>query len=176
MKGGVKVKSTVNQRMTTVERIINRVSELATTVSVITLVALVLLVTTDVVMRYFFARPIPGSDEITTYMMISVGFLGLGLTALNDQHIKVELIVEHFPRLGQKVIVIINYCIVVGVSGLLGFEAFEEAMLVKKMHLASSITNIPSWPFYLIVTLGFFLLMVAALMLLVQTVSKGGKE
>lgn len=170
------MKSTVNQRVPTVEQIINRVTEMATAVAAIVLGGLVLLVTTDVLMRYFFNKPIPGSDELTTYMMVGIGFLGLGLTALNNQHIKVEIIVVRFPPLGQFVINIINYCVVIGVSGLLGTQALREALLVKKMGLASSITDIPQWPFFLIVTLGYYLLLVAALMLLVQTVSKGGKE
>lgn len=170
------VNSTVKPRVSRIEKIINRVTELATAIAAIALGGLVLLVTTDVLRRYFLNKPIQGSDELTTYMMVGIGFLGLGLTALNNQHIKVEIIVDRFPRLGQKIMDIINYCVVTGVSGLLGIQAFKEGMLSKKMGLASSITGIPQWPFFMIVTLGFGLLFISALMLLARTVSKEGKE
>lgn len=168
--------STMQPRASKVGQVISRVTELATAIAGIALGGLVLLVTADVVMRYFFNKPIPGSDEYTTYMMVAIGFLGLGLTALNNQHIKVEIIVDRFPRVGQYVMDIINFCVVIGVSGLLGIQAFKESLLSKKMGLASSITGIPQWPFFMIVTLGFLLMLVAALMLLLRTLSKEGKE
>lgn len=157
-------------------KIVTWLTRLAIVVAALNLATMVLITFADVTLRYFFSRPIVGSAELTQYLMIGTGFLGLGICALEKQHIKVELLVEHFPRRGQRVIDIINYIVVIGLSVILGWQSYAQSLVAKMLNLSGQMTHIPQYPFYWIVTFGYLLLAVAALLLLVQTVAQGVKK
>ena len=158
------------------EQIVSRITKLAIAVAAIDLAALVIMTVVDVTLRYFFNSPITGSSEITQYMMVGIGFLGLGICALEHQHLKVEIVVEHFSKRTQWVIDIINYIAVIGLAVVLAWRSLAESSIARLLHLTSNITGIPLYPFYWIVTFGFILLALVALMQLVQTIIKGVEE
>lgn len=156
-----------------VEKTVSRVIELSASLGVIILGAMMLLTVADVILRYFFNSPINGSAEYTRNMMVAVGFLGLAWSALKGGHIKVDLVVgKMFSQRGQAVIDSINHLVVLGLSILLGSQALSQSMVVRHLQLKSTITGIPVFPFYLIVTFGFIMLLLASIILLVHSISK----
>ena len=111
------------------EKIINGVSETFGVLAVVVLVFMMLLTVMDVILRYFFNNPITASAEITEYMMVVVGFLGMAWCALKGGHIKVELIVGRWPQRGQAVINIINALLILGVCTLIASRSFAEGFM-----------------------------------------------
>jgi C4-dicarboxylate transporter, DctQ subunit len=64
-----------------------------------------LAVCTDVVMRYFFNRPIPGVLQFTEYSLLYIPFLAAAYVLKEDGHIKVDIVLD---RLNRKVQSLIN--------------------------------------------------------------------
>jgi TRAP-type C4-dicarboxylate transport system permease small subunit len=157
------------------ERVINAVSEVFGVVAVVVLICMMLLTVTDVVLRYFFNNPIQASAEITEYMMVIVGFLGMAWCALKGGHIKVDLIVGRFPQRGQAVVNIINALLIIGVCTLIGVRSLVEGFMAKQMGMASDITDIARYPFYWVIVFGYVLLFLAMLSILVQNIRKAVK-
>lgn len=154
------------------ENRIAQISEIFGVVAVVVLVCMMLLTVCDVLLRYFFNSPIMASMEVTEYMMVIVGFLGLAWCAFKGMHIKVHLIVGHFSEKGQAIVDIINHIIILGLCVIIAWRSFSESQMAKEMGRASEITDIPIHPFYYIVVLGYILLFFIMLTLLVQAINK----
>lgn len=151
---------------------IAQISEIFGVVAVSVLVCMMMLTVTDVFLRYFFNSPIMASKETTEYMMVVVGFLGLAWCALKGMHIKVNLIVGRFSEKAQAIIDIVNHIIVIGLCVIFASQAFTESLIVKELGRGSDITDIPNYPFYLVVFFGYLLLLIVMVPILIRSIKK----
>ena len=81
--------------------IVDPVSKIFNSIAAGVLTAMMILTGFDVTLRYIFNRPIPGSYEITQYMMPIVVVFGLAYCALEEGHVRVELLTSRFPVRAQ---------------------------------------------------------------------------
>jgi TRAP-type C4-dicarboxylate transport system permease small subunit len=132
---------------------------------------MMMLTVVDVILRYIFDRPIMGSMELTEYLMVCVGTLGLAWCALQGAHIKVELIVSKFPPRLQKVMDSFNYILLIGISGLIASQTFMRALTARRLHIASSMLDVPQYPFVLVTTFSYLLLFLTSIVLMIHAVS-----
>ena len=58
---------------------------------------MMMLVVVDVFMRYVMNRPLMVSDEFSAYMLVTLSFLGLAYTWREKGHVRIEILVNHFP-------------------------------------------------------------------------------
>lgn len=148
--------------------------------STVLLVVMMMLTVADVFLRYLFDQPIKGSIELTEYLMVCVGTLGLAWCALQGAHIKVDLIVSKFSQRAQKYIDSFNYILLIGASGIIAWQTFMRAITVQRLGVASAMLEIPQYPFVLVVTVSYFLLFLTSIMLLIYAISylmsKGAKK
>ena len=126
---------------------------------------MMLLTVADVFMRFFFNSPITGATEITEFMMICVVFLALAWCALTKMHVKVSLLVSNFSNKAQTIIDIITLTATLIICAIITWRSLLESISTYKNHIASSLINLPYYPFKLIMTLGFavFCLAITAL-------------
>ncbi|MCW2309602.1 TRAP transporter small permease [Rhodobium gokarnense] len=61
------------------------------------LIALMLVTVIDVAGRYLLDSPLQGATEITGLLLAAVIFIGLPAVCLDDQHVTIDLAVEHMP-------------------------------------------------------------------------------
>ena len=151
---------------------IAQISEIFGVVAVGVLVCMMMLTVTDVCLRYIFNRPIMASKEITEYMMVIVGFLGFAWCALKGMHIKVNLLVSRFSERTQAIIDTVNHIIVIGLCVLIASQAFSESLTIKELGRGSDITDIPNYPFYMVVFFGYFLLLIVMVPMLIKSINK----
>jgi C4-dicarboxylate transporter DctQ subunit len=166
----------IRQFSSSSEKRINQISEIFGVVAVVVLVCMMMLTVCDVCLRYFFNRPIMASMEITEYMMVIVGFLGLAWCALKGMHIKVQLIVGRFSEKAQAIVDTINHVIILGLCVLIASQSLTEGFVAKEMGIASEITDTPHYPFYFIIVFGYILLFFVMIPLLVQAIKKAAKR
>ena len=153
------------------EKIVTRIANAAGIASTVLLIVMMMLTVSDVFLRRFFDMPIKGSMELTEYLMVCVGTLGLAWCALQGAHIKVDLIVSKFSQRAQKYIDSFNYVLLMGVSGLIAWQTFVRAGTVRELGVSSAMLEIPQYPFVLVVTVSYFLLFLTAIMLLIYAIS-----
>jgi len=148
--------------------------------SIVLLGIMMMLTVVDVFLRYLFNQPIKGSMELTEYLMVCVGTLGLAWCALQGAHIKVELIVSKLPQRAQKVIDSFNYILLIAVSGIIASQTFMRAETVRRLGVSSAMLEIPQHPFVLVVSFSYLLLFLTSIMLLIYAISslisKGAKK
>lgn len=98
--------------MNGLERALARVEAVFATVTVIVMLAIMAIVSVDVVLRYLFHSPLSWAfDLIGLYLMAAVFFLSLSATHADNGHVGVDLLLRRLPESGRRVSEIIT-CLV----------------------------------------------------------------
>lgn len=125
----------------------------------------------NVVLRAFFNSPIPGDVELIEIAMICTGFLGVAWCALKGKHIRVDLLVAYFPKRAQCIIDALGYLAVLGASTIIAWQSIVEGLANREIHRASPSLEIPIFPFYWVMSLGYAVLCLAIFVLLARSIS-----
>jgi len=158
------------------ETIINQISRVVGAIAVVFLVAMMLLTVADVFLRYVFSAPIKGSLELTEFCMVVAGFLGLAWCAVKRGHVKVDLIVSHLPPRAQGITDTITMLLAMTVVPLMAWRAFAQARYILVENFVSPSLNIPEFPFYLVVGIGYVLIFFVIITVLVEFILKALKR
>jgi C4-dicarboxylate transporter DctM subunit len=146
---------------------LERITKWANGLGVGSLFAVMMLISVDVLGRYFLDRPITGSFEITDLMMVLIVFLGIAYTGAKGEHVSLgDLLLGRFPDRVAGFISTITNILSFSVIGLIVWQCFVQAILVQHRGTVSEILEIPVYPFLWIAGFGCALL---CLVLLTQT-------
>jgi TRAP-type C4-dicarboxylate transport system permease small subunit len=151
-----------------IEKVISYIIEKSGFLGAFALLFMVLFTTIDIVLR-IFKHPIKGSMEVTVVLMACIVFFALGICTLQDSHIKVDI----FKK--GRFFDTFNYIVAVVLGLLIGIQTYKQAIISKAMNIGSQMLHIPRYPFMIIAAYGFFLLSLAAIILLYKHI-RGGAE
>ena len=118
----------------------------------ISVFVLCLLIMASVVARYVFNRPFLYVDELASYLLATIVFLGLAYTLREGGHIRVEMIIDRLRRKTRTALtgitailgVVWAYCLLMGVTGLwlryfkgdvLGYGTLQAPLWVPALSL-----------------------------------------
>lgn len=103
------------------EKICNRLCSISAFVAGLAMAAMMLQVSLDVILKYLFNWPIPATLEtVSSYYMVALVFLPLGIVTRDHEHISVELFTQ---GLGKRPLALVN-----AVSGILA-AAYVSVMV-----------------------------------------------
>jgi TRAP-type C4-dicarboxylate transport system permease small subunit len=142
-------------------------------VSSVMIILLMLLVVANICARYFFNNPITGSAEIASFMMIIIVFPALAWAAVTGKHVKVDLLMEHFPPRVQLIVDSITMLAALGVYIVITWRSVLESTIV---YNTTSRLQLPSTPFYWIMTAGWFVFCLSIVALAIINISKAVKR
>ncbi|MDB5778909.1 MAG: dctM [Polaromonas sp.] len=95
---------------------INRFFKLLELLIVLSMVAMVVMVFGNVVLRYGFNRGIDISDEMSRYCFIWLTYIGAMIAMRDREHLGVDTLVKHLPRTGKKVCLFISEALMLFVN------------------------------------------------------------
>ena len=124
------------------------------------LMVMVLLISVDVVLRYFFNRPIRGSYEVVEFMMLFLVFSGLAFTQQKKSHVSVSLLTEKFSLPVNAVLDVLTRFLCFGTLALVTWRSIIQAEAVRSAGTSSGVLFIPHYPFMWVVAAGSLLLTV----------------
>jgi len=132
----------------------------------------------DVTGRYLskwvsWASPIKGTTELTELLMILVIFPTLAWCALQNKHVKVDLVLDHFPKKVQLIVSIITLLLTLVTYGII---TWRNALESTAVYTTNTLINIPDSPFYWVLTAGLAVFCVVALTLLIKNIKEAGKK
>lgn len=112
------------------------------------LAAMMLHVIADVVMKYLFVAPIPGTAEIVAYYyMVAAVFLPLPLVELGNKAISVDLFWMRYPGWLQRITLFLAYLLTVTFFVILARQTSIDAMRAyAKGDLVEGIVPVLIWP------------------------------
>lgn len=137
---------------------------------------MMLLTAADVILRYFFNRPITGSYDLTQYMMAILVASALAYCVVKKRNVVVELVVERLPLRVQIIIGSITSLLSVGFLCLLTWKGYLYANELYNSGIVSVVLRIPNFPFAYIVSFGVACLTLVSLADFLHYLSKAVKR
>jgi TRAP-type C4-dicarboxylate transport system permease small subunit len=135
----------------------------ASAVAIAALCLLCAVTVVDVTGRYLFNSPQLGAVEMGEFLMVVLTFGGLALAELRGGHIDVDFFVGSLPARAR---VLLEAGAALLGSAFWGFVAWRAALHAGSIYEAGEVSPnlaLPTWPFYLTVTVGCGLFAIALL-------------
>lgn len=142
-------------------------------VSAVVIGLLMLVVVADVCGRYFLNSPITGASELASFMMIVVVFPALAWAALTGKHVKVDILVAHFPPRAQAILDSITLLAALGMFVVITWRSVLESMAV---HNVTSLLRVPHAPFYWVMSVSLAIFCLSIIVLVIKRVAEAGKR
>jgi len=152
-----------------------RIIDIVGFLSLIALVAMMLMTTADVILRYLFDRPILGSMEMTELLMVTIAGLSLAWCTLKSGHIRVDIITSMFSKKTNRRIDIVNYVITAALCAFIAPALIGRYIEGEKLNVSTYVLKIPEGPFVLILTFGYFLTFLVLIVKIVKSISEEKK-
>lgn len=122
-------------------------------------VALMLVSTLDVAMRYLFNSPIDGAYELAEFMLVGMVYLGIAYIQSFKGHVRVDVFVNRVGIRGELLLSIfgnlvglVAFVLVTWQTGSLALVAWQTG------DYSSGLVHLPMWPSKLIIPFGTGLL------------------
>ena len=155
--------------MKTLYNLVNKLSLWGAYLSSILLVSLVLLILTEIFIRYFFNTSTLISDEYSGYLFLASVFLGLSYTFKENAHIRINILTSRMSEKSNKFIDIFAGSITIVVllfalyrTILFTFDSYEMEML------SESVSQTPLYLTQLVMPLGLSLFILSVLIFVIK--------
>ena len=152
-------------------RLLDRFASALAFVGGVAVVLMMLHICADVIAKYAFNSPIPGTLEIVSnYYMVAVVFLPLALVERRNAHISVEILSQHLPSRCQAFLVGVVSLVSICFYAMFFWQSLEDA--VAKYEIGEYIRGqirIVNWPSRFLLPIG-----VAAIILILAWKSVRG--
>ena len=149
--------------------LVNKLSLWGAYLSSILLVSLVLLILTEIFIRYFFNTSTLIADEYSGYLFLASVFLGLSYTFKENAHIRINILTSRMSEKSNKFIDIFAGSITIVVllfalyrTILFTFDSYEMEML------SESVSQTPLYLTQLVMPLGLSLFILSVLIFVIK--------
>jgi TRAP-type C4-dicarboxylate transport system permease small subunit len=122
---------------------------------------MVLWVIVDILGRFLFRLPLPGTDEIVSMFMILLVLLPIGYVQYKKEHLRVEVAIDRVRSTRRWMIETITSFVSWVVWMIGAYALFLEVLRLYRLSETTFGTfGLPLWPFYLCALIGFVTLIV----------------
>jgi TRAP-type C4-dicarboxylate transport system permease small subunit len=108
---------------------------------------MVLVITTDVVLRYFFNAPLSWGEEANGMLLFLLLMLSMTYAWDMNKHIRMELVYLRFTGWRRAAADIITGLSGIVFFGALGWQSLRDIEYMRKTHESSEVLHLPLWPF-----------------------------
>lgn len=129
-----------------------RVATILKGVVVVLLTAMTTTVALQIVLRYFFASPLPWGEEITRYMFVYLIFLGAAVGIHAGIHVSIDALVVRLPGRARRVMELLAKLIVA--AFLVVLVIYGTQLAVNTLGQRSPALGIPIGVAYFAIPLG----------------------
>jgi len=140
-----------------------KTAEAAMFLANICLAGMLVLVFLNVLLRYILRQPIYWGDEVMTYLMMLIAFLGFGYNLMEGRHIKMTALVERLSVRSENIVSIITSLLAVGYFAFLMVAGIHVTIDSFRIGYFSTITNLPIWPWQLLMCIGLATLLMVSI-------------
>jgi TRAP-type C4-dicarboxylate transport system permease small subunit len=142
-------------------RVFQAAAVVASAVAIAALAVLASVTVLDVAGRYLFNKPLFGAIEMSEFQMAILSFGGLALAELRNSHITVDFFLGALPERARAWLEAAGALLGIVFWGFVSWRATVHAHRIWEAGEVSANLTVPTWPFYLAVTVGCGLLAIA---------------
>lgn len=136
----------------------------------IIMLVLIFMGLTQVICRFVLEIPLAWAEEMMTFCMIWVAYLGASTAANERKHILVSMFVDLLPGVLKKVFTVLSQLIWVGCAGLMTYLGI---FVTKNYITRNSVTlggHYPYWVASIVVPLSMLLIVIRVVLLIAATI------
>lgn len=133
------------------------------------LIPMMLITSGEVVGRAVWSRPIPGSMELSSYMLAIFILLGVAYTHQVKGHVRVSMLVSRLP---EKITLVLDVITILLSLFIIGIMAWQGWVVGMEERTVSDMLRVPQFPFRLLVSVAGVFLCLELLIDLVDTLKK----
>jgi TRAP-type C4-dicarboxylate transport system permease small subunit len=138
--------------------VIARASRAAALLSGLATLALALMISYDVLMRYFFNRPQLIVDEVSPYLLLVVIFGAAAQTFRLGGHVRVDLVTAYLPRPVRAWLRAVSLVIGVAFLAVVIWVTTQSALTAFRYGRVSAVMLYPLWVPMLLIPAGLLLM------------------
>ena len=148
---------------------LGRITEVFNIIAIAALVCMLLLVCANVIMRYIFKNPIPGTYELTLALMICLTPC-IAVNIMAKQCVWVDVFTAKMSRIGQFIVDIITLPVSVGIIGIMAWQGFNMILksFTKGTYSAVMDFRLMEWPFRIVYFIAMAMSTLAALAFMIE--------
>jgi TRAP-type C4-dicarboxylate transport system permease small subunit len=141
--------------LVSIKKGIQRINYYFSAAGMVLLIPMMLLTTGDVIGRALWARPIPGTVELSSYMLAVFILLGIAYTHQVKGHVRVVMLVSRLPEGVGLILDIVTTLLSIFIIFILAWQGWAVGIVERSV---SDMLRIPQLPFRLLVSVaGLFL-------------------
>ncbi len=155
------------------DNVIRKIGDVIASCSLVFFCVLMLLTVADILLRYIFSKPVPGTLEIGTAMLPWIVFLGFAFALSKGLHVRLTLITDRFSPRAQLwmdiLAYVLGFALCVSMT-YLGWIQFWQSFSIREVMLAP--VQVPWWIGKLAFPIGMFIVSLQYLSSLLIMVTK----
>jgi TRAP-type C4-dicarboxylate transport system permease small subunit len=151
-----------------IDRVLDRAARAVITALGLAFIAAVCLNFANVVGRYAFGRAIFGADEVQTYVMVWMAFVGAAVVTWRQAHLRMDVLVTALPRWMRSALRFVELVLMLATAGFVFHQSWQYAAQMAAMGRRSDAAAIPMALPHSAVAVGFALIALVALWRLVR--------
>lgn len=128
------------------------------------LIGAVLLNFVNVIGRYGFGASLFAADELQTYSMVYMAFVGAAVATWRGLHLRMDVLLLRLPAKVQALQGTVELVLIVVLCGLVTYVAWQYVGQMYSLGARSQTAQIPMWIPHLAIGLGFGLMVFVALL------------
>ena len=136
------------------KEVIQRMNRWVAGVGAWSLVFMMLLTAADVLGRDLLDCPVPGTVELSQYLLAVFILLGLAYTQQVKGHVNVSILISRLPVSGQLFLKLISSVLGLVLFGLLAWQGWVVGLAERTV---SDLLRVPQFPFRILVAVAAFL-------------------
>jgi TRAP-type C4-dicarboxylate transport system permease small subunit len=156
-------------RLEKIKKGIQAVNRFIAGVSGVFLIPLMIMTAVDVVSRDVFNHPIPGTVELSQYMLAIFILLGFAYTQQVKAHVAVSIIISRLPQNARFILNLITTLMGLFIFSIL---AWQGLVVGVEERTVSDMLRIPQYPFRILVAVAAFFVCLELLVDFEETVNK----
>jgi TRAP-type C4-dicarboxylate transport system permease small subunit len=128
------------------------------------LIGAVILNFANVVGRYGFGTGFYAADELQTYIMVYIAFLGAALASWRGLHLRMDVLAQRLPAALRRILGAAELVLVVLLGGLVTWVAWQYVGQMHALGARSQTAQIPMWIPHAALLLGFGLMVLLSVL------------
>jgi TRAP-type transport system small permease protein len=122
----------------------------------------------NVVGRYGFGRVFFAADELQTYIMVYLAFVGAALASWRGVHLRMDVLAQRLPARLRKLLLWVEAVLVIVLAGLVTWVACQYVGDMYSLGARSQTAQVPMWIPHLAMVLGFGFMAAIGVLRLIQ--------
>jgi TRAP-type C4-dicarboxylate transport system permease small subunit len=137
---------------------LERFSERIVLLTGLGVLAITLMVSYDVLMRYFLDDPQLFVDDLTSFLLVAIIFLGAGPVFYKGGHIRIDLVTSRLKSKTQSRMRVITLFIGIAFLFIVIYETMVSTVAAFQTGRVSAVMNYPLWAGMIFIPLGLILM------------------